>query len=292
MPELLIRPSLGDHKVLADLMAPNRMVGRRPIDRLVLNAHDIARSTELLEAAKRSGTPVIVDPLTMLLQGQIDPQDPWVLHVPFGQTEAVADNLLTNTFWLDDLTAKAVEFQVDHGATAIVAPYFYADRPDSPAFAASLAAIGRTARRMRADSISLPLIVVLCAQLQGFAHRSGWRAALDRFAAAAVEIGPQAIALHLSPVGDGGESYAKLLDLMVAARHLRSAGTPVIAWRQGVYGPALVAAGLDGYECGMGIGEYTNVRSFISQRKPRKKDGAAFAALGIYIPPLGRSFPA
>lgn len=291
MSELLIRPSLGDHKVLADLMAPSPLGGRRPIDRLVLNAHDMARSDDLIEAAKRSGTPVIVDPLTMLLQGQIDPQDPWVRHVPFGQADAVDDALLTNPFWLDDLVAKAVEFQVDRGATAIVAPYFYADRPESPAFAASLAAIGRTARRMRTDGVALPLIVVLCAQLQGFAHRSGWQAAMDRFAAAAIDVGPQAIALHLSPVGNGGESYAKLLDLTVAARHLRSAGTPVIAWRQGVYGPALVAAGLDGYECGMGIGEHANVRSFINARKPRDKDGNPFAAQGIYIPALGRSLP-
>jgi len=291
MPELLIRASLGDHKVLADLLAPNPLGGRRPMDRLVLNAHDIARSDELLEAAKRSGTPVIVDPLTMLLQGQIDPHDPWVVHVPFGQAEAVTDNLLTNPFWLDELVAKAVEFQVDRGATAVVVPYFYADRAESPAFAASLAAISRTARRMRTDNIALPLIVVLCAQLQGFAHRSGWQAALDRFAAAAVDVGPQAIALHLSPVGDGGESYAKLLDMLVAARHLRSAGTPVIAWRQGVYGPALVAAGLDGYECGMGIGEHANVRSFITARKPREKDGPAFAAQGIYIAALSRSLP-
>lgn len=291
MSELLIRPSLGDHKVLADLLAPSPMGGRRPIDRLVLNAHDVARSDELLEAAKRSGTPVMVDPLTMLLPGQIGPDDPWVVHVPFGQAEAVTDDLLTNPFWLDDLVAKVVEFQVDRGATAIIAPYFYADRPESPAFAASLSAIGRTARRMRTDNVALPLMVVLCAQLQGFAHRAGWQSALDRFAATALDVGPQAIALNLSPVGDGGESYAKLLDLLVAARHLRTAGTPVIAWRQGVYGPALVAAGLDGYECGMGIGEHANVRSFISTRKPREKDGPAFAAQGIYIPVLGRSHP-
>ena len=38
---------------------------------------------------------------------------------------------------------------------------------------------------------------------------------------------------------------------MIAARYLRNAGTPVIAWRQGAYGAALVAADLDGYECGM-----------------------------------------
>ncbi len=291
MPELLIRPSLEDHKVLADLLAPSPVGEARPIDRLVLNAHDAARRDELLDTARRSGTPVVIDPLTMLLQGEIDPQDPWVRHVPYGRAEAVADDELANPFVLDELVASVVEFQVDRGATAIVAPYFYVDDPESPAFAASLAAIGRTARRMRIDGVALPLVVVLCAQLRRFARRPGWQGALDRFAATAIDIGPQAVALHFSPVGDGGESYAKLLDLLVAAQRLRSAGTPMIAWRQGVYGPALVAAGLDGYECGMGIGEHANVRSFVATRKPREKDGSAFAAQGIYIHALGRSLP-
>jgi hypothetical protein len=189
-----------------------------------------------------------------------------------------------------ELVAKVVEFQVEAGASAIVPPYFYATTPDSPAFGATLHAIGRTVRRLRTDGIALPVIAVLCAQLRGFAHRAGWQAALDRFAAAAIAVGPQAIALHLSPLGDGSESYAKLLDLLVAGRHLRSFGTPVIAWRQGAYGPAMVAAGLDGYECGMGIGEQTNVPSYINQRKPRPS-GTPFAAQGIYIPALRRSIP-
>jgi hypothetical protein len=65
----------------------------------------------------------------------------------------------------------------------------------------------------------------------------------------------------------------------------------VIAWRQGAYGPALVAAGLDGYECGMGIGEHSNVRNFITTRKPREKESSPFAAQGIYIHALRRSVP-
>jgi hypothetical protein len=293
MPELLIRPSFGDHLALADLMAPNPIGGRRPIDRLVLNAHDVARSDELLQAAQKSGTPVIVDPLTMLLQSETDPQDPWVRCVPFGRAGALAADLLTNPFMLDELVAQVVEFQVDRGATAIVAPYFYADHPGSSAFTASLTAIGRTARRMRADGVALPIVVVLCAQLQSFARRPGWQAAIDRFAAAAGEVGPQAIGLNLSPLGDGGESYAKLLDLIVAARQLRSAGAPVIAWHQGAYGSALVAAGLDGYECGMGIGEQTDVRGYINTHKPPKegKEGRGFSAQGIYLPTLARSVP-
>jgi hypothetical protein len=80
-------------------------------------------------------------------------------------------------------------------------------------------------------------------------------------------------------------------DRHIAARHLRSAGTRVIAWREGAYGPALVAAGLDGYECGMGTGEQANVRGFMNTRKPRKDDGTPFAARGIYIPALRRSVP-
>ncbi len=81
---------------------------------------------------------------------------------------------------------------------------------------------------------------LLCAQLRGFTARPGWPRALDRFAAAAIEVGPQTIALYLSPLGDGHESYAKLLHAHLAARHLRAAGVPTIAWRQGIYGSALV----------------------------------------------------
>jgi hypothetical protein len=289
MPELLIRPTYGDHLVLEDLLVPSPRHEHRPIDRIVLSAHDAARDERLLEAARKSGAPLVVDPLTMLLQDHIDPDDPWVRLVPFGRAEALHSDQLSSPFTLEEIVAQTIEFQVDRGATTIIPPYFYAEHPDSPAFAASLAVIGRTARRMRADGVSLPLMPLLCVQLRGFKAGAGWQRALDRFVAAAVEVGPQAIAFYLSPLGNGRESYAKLLHAHLVARHLRGAGVPTIAWRQGAYGSALVAAGLDGYECGMGVGEHGDVRGFIASRKPRKQGG--FAASGIYIPSLRRSVP-
>jgi hypothetical protein len=294
MPELLIRPSYGDHLVLEDLLAPSPLHARRPIDRIVLSAHDAARDERLLEAARKSGAPLLIDPLTMLLQDNVDPDDSWAQLVPFGRAKALHTDELSSPFILEEIVAQTVEFQVDRGATTIIPPYFYAERPDSPEFAASLAAIGRTARRMRTNGISLPLMPLLCAQLRGFTARADWRRAFDRFAAAAIEVGPQAIGLYLSPLGDGRESYAKLLQVHLAARHLRAAGVSTIAWRQGAYGSALVAAGLDGYECGMGIGERSDVRGFIGARRPRKpgtKSQSNFAAYGIYIPSLRRSVP-
>lgn len=256
--ELLIRSSLNDHKVLADLLAPTAPGGRRPITRLVLSAQDVARRPDLAELVARSGTPLWVDPMTVLFQGPLATDDPWATKVPFGRADCLADDQLRNPFILDAIVAESLSFQVEHGASAIIAPYFYAERPESPAFEASLTAIGRTARRMRADGIALPLVAILCAQLRGFSHRAGWQAALDRFAAAAIAVGPQALGMYLSPVGRGDEGYGKVLDLLLAGRHLASFGVPVLAWRQGTYGPALVAAGLRGYECGMGIGEHAN----------------------------------
>src|SRR5215211_1438779 len=293
MPELFIRPSLDDHHVVADLLAPSAFSSWRPISRLVLSAQDVVCRPGFSELAAKSRTPLVIGSMTILVPAPIDPRDPWVQSVPFGHAEARSPDQLGNPFLLEQLVDQVVEFQVEHGATAIIPPYFYAQRSDSPEFAATIAAIGRTARRMRADGVNLPIIPLLCAQLQGFAHRSGWQAALDRYTAAAIEVGPQAIALYFSPVGAGDESYSKLLDLLVAARHLRAAGTPVVAWRQGAYGAALVAAGLDGYECGMGIGEQANVRSFVGTRKPRagESDTSGFSAQGIYVPSLGRSLP-
>jgi len=289
--ELLVRPSLNDHKVVEDLLAPTAGIGSRPISRLVLNAADAPRQAAFSEVAAKSGTPLIVDPLTTLLQCEVDPEDPWVQEVNFGRAEALDPTLLANPFTLDKLVAEIVEFQVDNGATVVVPPYFYADKPESLEFEASLAAIGRTARRLRADGVALPIMPVLSAQLRGFLHRPDWQAALDRFTLAAADVGPQTIAVQFSPMGDGSESYGKILDLILGARHIRSAGVPTIAWRQGVYGPALVAAGLDGYECGMGIGEQAKAKAFMGSRKPRKKSGKGFSPEGVYLAVLGRSVP-
>lgn len=290
MSELLIRPSFNDHKVVADLLSPSPFSGSRPISRLVLNAWDATRKPQFGELAAKSGTPLIVDPMTPLLQAPVDPDDPWVQLVPYGRSEAVTGRDLVNPFVLDRLVADVVEFQVSQGATVVIPPYFYAAKPDSDEFRASIAAISRTARRLRADGIAFPIMPILCVQLRGFLHRPDWRVALDEFASAAIDVGPQAIGFQFSPLGKGAESYAKILDLLVGARHLRSAGVPTFAWRQGVYGHALVAAGLDGYECGMGIGEQTDVKAAIGTHKPTKKPSKKFSAEGVFIAPLGRSF--
>lgn len=284
---------MNDNQVVADLLAPGGAaidVGRRRsiIDRLVVDAHVAAKRGDLADAARSAGIPFVIDPVTHFLHGQLREDDPWA-KLAFGRAEVVHPRDLEGS---DAFVREVVSFELEHDATAVVAPYAYVGGAGDPWFDVSLQWLRETRAFMDASGAAVPLIAVLCGQLKGLGAERSWRETLDRFNTEAVAAGAGGIALCLSPIGDGNDSYGKVMGLFRAADHLNEiADVPVYAWRQGVFGPALVSAGLAGYETGIGIGERSNVRSNIATRKPRpdaEKKGRGGSA-GIYFEPLGRS---
>jgi hypothetical protein len=294
--ELLIRPALNDHEVVADLLAPGGtavMIGKqRPlISRLVVEAPIAARRPQFAEAASGAGIPFIVDPLTPLLQGEIRRDDPWAkLSFAHAELRQAAD--YSDVTSRERLVNEVVDFEIEHGATAIIPAYPYIAGPDDPWFPVALSLIELTRQRMDALGVALPIIPIFCGQLMKFGADQAWADGLDRFAAIAEEVGSHALAVCLSPAGSGKDSYHKVWRLFNTMEHLKQrSGVPVLAWRQGVFGHSLVAAGIDGYETGMGVNEQTNVRNNIAARKPPKpgmRPGRGGSA-GIYLEPLGRS---
>ena len=136
--ELLIRAGHNDHTVVADLLAPGGAVAlHRPIDRLVANAQTAAQRRELAQHANLAGVPFIIDPLTPLLQVDVDPEDAWVRRLSYGRAELVSAAGLTD-YDKQRLVADVVECEQELGATTIVPPYLLASAPDDPAFALSL----------------------------------------------------------------------------------------------------------------------------------------------------------
>lgn len=296
--ELLIRPGGNDHQVVADLLAPGNVSGvgspARPlISRLVVDAHVAAKRPAFSQVASAAGIPYLVDPLTPLLQGELRAEDRWAA-LPFGQSRAIAPSEFESVTARDDLVAKTVDFEVEAGATAVIPPYLYASDPDDPWFRLNLDLLTRTAIYMADSGILLPIFAVMCGQLQTFGVERLWGPGLDEFLQAALQVESAAIGLCLSPAGSGKDGYHKVLRLFSAAHRAASAGVPTIAWRQGIYGPALVAAGLAGYETGIGINEQTNIAASISSRRPvrdgQRRSGGAVP--GVYLEPLGRSVPA
>jgi hypothetical protein len=66
---------------------------------------------------------------------------------------------------------------------------------------------------------------------------------------------------------------------------------PIVAWRQGIYGPALVAAGLAGCETGIGTGEQTNIVRQQANRRAKDKTKRTGGGPGTYLDQFGRSIP-
>ncbi len=292
MGELLIRAGHNDHQVISDLLAPGGATALRlPIDRLVADAQTAVLRPALAEAAHRAGVPYLIDPLTPLLQGPTDPDDSWVKRVPFGEAAGLVPEDF-DPIRIDKLAADAVEFQVEHKATAILAPYLYAAEPSDPAFTVSLQLLLATRRYMRRHDVNLPLIAVFCGGWQRFAREDAWGAGIDRFLANAIDVDPQSLAMCLTPAGAANDSYAKVERIFTTARRFAAPGVPAMAWRQGTFGPGLVAAGLDGYETGAGVREKADVRAWITRKKPKTKTPGSSrgpAPKMVYLEGLGRS---
>jgi hypothetical protein len=296
MPELLIRPGANDHEVISDLLTPGAgailLPGARPlINRLVLDAHVAKARPVFAQTAEHAGVPVLVDPLTIYLQGELREADKWS-QLPFGEARKLTADELSNPFRREKLVSEVVAFEIEQGATAIIPPYCYASSPSDPFFALSLELLRATSRYMARNGIALPVIPVFCVRLQSFGPEKAWQEGVDRFANVALDLGPEAIAVCLSPAGDlKNDSYSKVFRLFATTRRVKMTGTRVFAWRQGIYGPGLVAAGIDGYETGIGTRERTNLAQTISSRKPPKpgKKPSGGAGPGIYLEPLRRS---
>lgn len=189
----------------------------------------------------------------------------------YGREEALTPQELRQPGHLRAYVQATTRVQVDLGATAIVAPYFYATSPADPWFDITLTALCLTRGVADREAPGFPVLAVLCAQLRGFGPQPLWAEGVDRFVAAAGEAGVSGVGMLLSPVGAASDRIHRILPLFNVALRIRAAGLPTTAWRQGVYGPALVAAGLDGYEPGACESEHTDVAKMRrSRQRPAK----------------------
>jgi hypothetical protein len=294
MSELLIRPSLNDHKVVGALLTPRGPVRRiRPVvNRLVLDAPVAVAQPALASMARDSGTPVLVDPLTYLLQSDVDPTDSWVKRVPFAAAGPVDASTWLQPSRLTGLVESCVNFQLSHGATGIIAPYPLVT--DDPAWLeASRRAIAETRKYLTRAGLQHPLVPVLCLARPRATAGSTWQARLKALGQAAHDADAASVALAVSGTGSAKDGHDAVHCLLTSIRQLRAFDLEVIAWRQGGLGLACVAVGAVGYECGIGMREHCDIKALQRTRRPKsgQKPAGGGASAGVYVDVMGRSLP-
>jgi hypothetical protein len=290
MTEVLIRASGQDAPFLHRLFGLDGVQRRRAgvPDRIVVDAHSASKTPSFGEIARRAGVPFLVDPQTFFLQDIQHEGHPWG-KLPFGDHAISTPSEAASPTRRDALIEKSIEYQIEHGATSIIAPYVHMENANSGWLDVQAALWTGTRRYLDQNAIALPVIAVLAV---------GWRLlhpvqgpkALAHVMAALDVLAPNEVALAASRVAAGVKPGDRLMDLITTTEWIRRS-YPVIAWQQGTYGEVCSAAGALGYETGVGWRERCDLPSVMSSyRRPPSGDG--FGRRPVYITALGRSIPA
>jgi hypothetical protein len=286
-PQLLVRPGFNDHEAVADFLAPSHGIHQEPLfQRLVVEAQTAVRRPRFAEAAAQAGLPLLIDPMTVIGQGRVRQTDPW-LALPFAESAQLRGPLSSAD--IAKLVREVIEFELSHGATSIIPPYYYASSPTDAAFHLNLRLIQETADLLQGGGIDVPLVPVFCGQLHSFALDEAWDAGLQRFINFVQDTNTELVGLCLSPLGNGKERVGKLLSFFRSAQRV-GRSVSIVGWRQGVYGPALMAAGASGYETGLATSEQCDIPAIVSRRRRERKNSRG-GGPGIFIEAFGRSVP-
>ncbi|WP_052336197.1 hypothetical protein [Nocardioides alkalitolerans] len=289
MSELVLRGRHNDHRVIEELLtAPSALGPRRAryIRRVVVDATAVVRTTAFAEATTAAAVQMLVDPQTNLLFSTQGADDSWA-KLPFAHSRAVTLDELRSSTGRRALIENIVEFELDHGATAIIPPYLHLERFSDLEIELACALMQETHHYVRED---LRLNYDVFPVVSIARHRAGldgdkWSNYSGRVisGAAAVATGPFALGLS-------GSSKITEASLHKNSRIWRRAAREgkFIAWHAGQSGPLAVALGAAGYEVGMCASERYDVTGERRNRAPGN-DGDGPRYTGAYIDVLGRS---
>lgn len=294
--DLFVRAGRRDNLVIEELAAPasvGMQLGRRvPFRGVVVDAPTAVAQPDLRETAEAAGLPFMVDPLTTLLQDMQAADNSWAM-LSFAQPERMDASELESGAMQDELIDRCVQFQIEHGASVITPPYFYAQDPADAWFQIQVNSNRRMAAYLAEENITLPVAPVLAASVRRFGMQSSWSTGVDEFMNSIEGMNVRHVGLALSASrAQSGDTEDRLSAYLSTVAHV-SSRVPVMAWRQGHYGLAAVAAGALGYQTGPGTDERCDLTNFARTRRPRPQDSTSGFGTSkfIYAPLFGRSFP-
>lgn len=289
--ELTIRVTAADKRLVQRLYGLLPGVGRAPYrpDRLVVDAH-VPMSTsgaEISRTAREAGVPFLIDPETYYLQDVQHLGAPWC-STPFAHPEAASPADLLSPSRQLALVQSVVDYQIAHGATAVIAPYVHIERPTHGWVQVQAGLWRRTASYLKDTGIKLPVVAVVAI---------GWRClhptqgvpALSDLWESLTALAPNEIALAASRVHEGADPTERITELLLLVTKLTSTYPKVTMWQQGLLGEACVIAGAAGYECGIGWREKCDLPS--RQRQHRFPNDGHPGARPVYIDMIGRGVP-
>ena len=265
MADLLIRASSNDAVLLRRVFGFDGHPRAAAVpNRIVVDAHTVARTDAISDIARRAGVPFLVDPQTYLLQDRQHDGDKWA-SLPFADPAIWTPGEALSPTKRDALIRESINHQVTHGATSIIAPYVHLEKATSGWIDVQAQLWLDTRRYLDKEGLALPVVAVLAPGWRLLHPIQGQKALASVFGALET-LTPHEVALAASRVAAGVDPGSRLMDLVLMIERLK-ARYPLIAWQQGVLGEACISAGAIGYETGIGWREKCDLQNTMAQHR-------------------------
>ena len=255
-------------------------------DRLVVDAHVplTAQGAGIAPVARQAGVPFLIDPETYYLQDNQSVDAPWC-KVPYANSKLMTSSDLATSAAQDDLIRTAVNYQLENGATAVIAPYVHIEKPALGWEQVQEGLWRRTADYLRRANINVPVIAVAALGWRCMTPTS--RKELTGLWSGLAALAPAEVAIAASKAHAGANPTDRIAELLLLVRDL-SRDYTVTMWQQGALGEACVIAGATGYECGIGRREKCDLQNRMGQYRKSSPSGPR-PPRNIYIHQVGQA---
>lgn len=214
MADLLIRASSNDAVLLRRVFGFGGHPRAAAVpNRIVVDAHTVARTDAISDIARRAGVPFLVDPQTYLLQDPQHDGDKWS-SLPFADPAIWTPGEALSPTKRDGLIRESINHQVTHGATSSIAPYFHLEKATSGWIDVQAQLWLDTRRYLDKEGLALPVIAVLAPGWRLLHPIQGQKALAPVFGALET-LTPQEVALAASRVAAGVDPGSRLMDLVL-----------------------------------------------------------------------------
>lgn len=284
MSELVLRGHHNDHRVFAELLLEPVLPTTRAVRRTVVDATLAARTPLFAQAAREGAVQHLVDPQTHLIMDVQAASDSWA-RLPYGIARAVPPNQLSDATASRMFVEQVINFQLDHGATAVIPPYLHLTADNGQTARVQEQWWDMSSQFLERSGRKYSLLPLISIDLSAVSlEMNSWSEGLGRLARVAASIADGPIALALSSGSTTVHSIHKRAQIWrrAAARH------QLLAWHAGAYGPLAVTLGATGYEVGLCSGENCNMPQSMRSRRPTGGPSSG-AWVGVYVDTLGRS---
>jgi hypothetical protein len=259
-----------DHKVTEDFLSG----GHRVVDGITVEAHNVQRQQEVVEAAQRAGVSVRVD---LLLERLTNPGFDYG-PLPYLRDDGISNRILrTSRAERSRLVDATLEFQ-QPVVTQLVAPHVFAsdDRDDH--------LVLELAEETLQTVGSSDLRVVVAANRDRLVRNDGQAA--RHLADSLAGLGVSNLELRVSPTGDRDMSLSKVRSIFSVVADFEESIQNVVLGYQGIIGPAAQASGVsEGFSVGIGLREKYD---YSSLRQPRLGGDSSYGPQpGVFLPTAG-----